>query len=313
MKKILLTGASGFLGSHCLPLLLERGYEVYAVTSKKSTAPNCSGVHWVSLDLLDSGAVGDFFKSVRLSHLLHFAWFMKPGESYTSLENYKWVQASLELLRKFVDQGGQRAVMAGSCAEYNWDYGYCVEDITPLVSSTPYGICKNSLQALFTSYVKQSGISGSWGRMFFLYGPRENKTRLVSSVICALLAKKVAQCSHCTQIRDYMYVEDAAEAYICLLESDVQGPVNIASGQPTVLKDIVFRLAEKLNGKELIHFNSIQGILGEPRLVVAGINRLANEVGFTARYNLETGLTKTIHWWEDKLNNRKRSPASSTM
>jgi len=301
MKKILLTGANGFLGNHCIQPLLEKGYEIYAVASKKRKMSDLPGVQWVCLDLLDIGSVEDFFKSVKLSHLLHFGWFMKPGASYVSQENFKWVQASLQLLRNFAEQGGQRAVMAGSCAEYDWNYGFCSEQITPLAPSTPYGVCKNALQSLFTSYVQQAGISGAWGRMFFLYGPRENETRLVASVISALLGKKVAQCSHCTQIRDYMYVEDAAEAYVCLLDSEVQGPVNIASGQPIFLKDIVLKIAEKLDCNDLIHFGSVERGVDEARLVLADTKRLENEVGFFTQFNLDTGLEKTIRWWEEKL------------
>ena len=115
--------------------------------------------------------------------LLHFAWYAKPKKYWTSTQNLRWVQSSIELIDLFVKCGGKRIVMAGSCAEYDWDYGVSSEGLTPCRPSTLYGICKHSLQEILTMYSKQAGISSAWGRIFFLYGPYEHPSRLVSHVI----------------------------------------------------------------------------------------------------------------------------------
>ena len=196
MKRVLVTGATGFIGRHCLPLLSEGGYEVYAVSSKEPKE-NQSGVHWHQVDLLDIGFAAQLIATVRPTHLLHFAWYAVPGEYWSSLENFHWVQASLGLLQAFEKAGGRRVVMAGTCAEYDWTYGYCSEQRTPLLPSGAYGACKHSMQIMLDGFARQTRISAAWGRIFFLYGPHEHPHRLVSSVICSALKREPIRCSPC--------------------------------------------------------------------------------------------------------------------
>jgi nucleoside-diphosphate-sugar epimerase len=125
------------------------------VTSK-SSIDDFSDIHWQHCDLLDSEKVSALLKKVKPTHLLHFAWITAHGEFWTSLENLRWVRASLDLLEAFVKNGGRRAVVAGTCAEYDWQYGYCSEQITPLIQTTLYGICKHSLQIMFEAFCKKS-------------------------------------------------------------------------------------------------------------------------------------------------------------
>ena len=300
MKRVLLTGATGFIGRHCLPLLVARDYEVHAVSSKQPEDAS-PGVEWHHADLLDSRQSSELVARVRPTHLLHFAWFATPGKYWTALENLRWVQASLGLLREFGLRRGGRVVMAGSCAEYDWNYGYCSEQTTPLRPSTLYGTCKHSLQLMLDAYATQTGISAAWGRIFFLYGPHEYPGRLVASVIRSVLQGESARCSHGNQIRDFLYVQDAAEAFVALLESDVAGPVNIASGRPVALKDIVYKIANLLNAQDLIQLGTVPAPPNEPQLLVADVRRLTCEVGWSPKYDLPAGLGHTIAWWQQQL------------
>jgi nucleoside-diphosphate-sugar epimerase len=300
MKRILLTGATGFIGRYCLQLLSEsKNFEIHAVSSKQKN--DWSDVHWHQTDLLDSGQVSELLAQVKPSHLLHFAWYAVPGKYWSSIENIRWVQASLALLHAFSLHGGQRAVMAGTCAEYDWKYGYCSENITPLVPATLYGTCKHSLQMMLNAFSKQAGISSSWGRIFFLYGPHEYPQKLVSSVIRSLVRGKPARCTHGNQIRDYLYVQDVAEAFIALLNSKVQGPVNIASGHPITLKDIILKIAKETNRQNLVELGVIPTPANEPHLLIADVKRLSDEVGWRPKYDLDHGLELTIKHEEAEL------------
>jgi len=300
MKKILVTGATGFIGRHCLPILSAKGYEVHAVSSKvtEKTSPD---VKWHQVDLLDSAQVSDLFTAVEATHLLHFAWYAVPGKIWTSLDNFRWVQASLSILQHFARTGGKRAVMAGTCAEYDWNYGYCSEKITPLLPKTVYGICKHSLQIMLEAFTKQTGISTAWGRIFFLYGPHEHPDRLVPSVIRSALQGKPIRCSHGNQIRDFLHVQDVADAFVQLLNSEVSGPVNIASGRPVVLKKIIYKIAKILNQNDLIELGALQPPPDDPRLLTADVDRLSDEIGWRPRHNLDHGLEETIHWWKNQI------------
>jgi len=302
MKKILLTGATGFIGRHCLSTLSARGYEVHATSTKESIDDQLnSDVYWHKVDLLDSDSLWNLMAKVKPSHLLHFAWYAVPGKYWTSLENLRWVQASLDLLQAFIRHGGERAVMAGTCAEYDWRYGYCSEGATPRVPSTLYGTCKHSLQIMLDSAAKQAELSTAWGHIFYLYGPHENPNRLVASVIRSLLFGEPALCSHGNLIRDFLYVQDVADAFVALLESDVEGTVNIASGRPIALKDIILKLACKLDRQNLVRFGAIQPPENDPPFLIADVRRLANEVGWVPKYDLDSGLNQTINWWRSNL------------
>lgn len=296
MKRVLLTGATGFIGRHCLPALLAKGYEVHAVSSQ-ALAVGSPGVHWHRADLLNSQQVAELTANVRATHLLHLAWFAVPGKYWTAPENFRWVQASLDLLQAFASQGGERVVVAGTCAEYDWRYGYCSERVTPLKPSTLYGVCKHSLQIMFDAFAGQTRLSAAWGRIFFLYGPHEYPGRLVASVIRSLLQDEPARCSHGNQIRDFLYVEDTAEAFVALLEAQTTGAVNIASGRPVTLKDVINVIAEKLDRQHLIQLGAVPVPASEPHLLVAEVERLTGEVGWSPKYDLRAGLDATIEWW----------------
>jgi nucleoside-diphosphate-sugar epimerase len=301
LKRILLTGASGFIGRHCTASLRSRGYEVHAVTSASPPeAPE--GVRWHRVDLLDPAQIGAVVGAVEPTHLLHLAWYVAPGSFISSPANLAWVQASLELLRQFSEHGGQRVVMAGSGYEYDWTAEQpCTEAHTPTIPNTFYGVCKQALCELVTAYSGVAGISSAWGRIFFLYGPHEHPDRLVSSIIRSLLRGEPARCSHGRQIRDYLYVGDVASALVALLDSEVQGPVNIASGRPIALKDLATTIGERLRRPELIALGAIPARANDAPVVVADTTRLNLEVGWQPSYDLEAGLGETIRWWAEQL------------
>jgi nucleoside-diphosphate-sugar epimerase len=300
MKRVLLTGATGFIGRNCLPLLLASGFQIHAVSSKLREN-NLQDIYWHQADLLDSGQITKLIADTQPTHLLHLAWYAVPGNYWTSLENIRWVRASLDLLQAFVSNGGQRVVMAGTCAEYDWRYGYCSESVTPLLPSTLYGTCKHSLQMMLSAFSKETGMSSAWGRIFSLYGPYEHPDRLVSSVINSLLQGRPARCTHGNQIRDFLHVQDIANAFALLLDTSITGPVNIASGQPVALREVIRKIGEKLNKIEQIHLNALETTPGDPNLLVADVRRLTNEVGWRPKYDLDLGLEQTIQWWRHSL------------
>jgi nucleoside-diphosphate-sugar epimerase len=302
MTTVLVTGGSGFIGRHTVPRLREEGFEVHLVTHRRpgdTEIPEGVQVHYC--DLFDFSQQRSLLSQVRPSHLVHFAWCADHGSFWTSPENLRWVQASLELLKNFSAFGGRRTVFAGSCAEYDWSVGYCSEESTPTASRSLYGTCKNGLQEIFTHYCRQEKISGGWGRIFFLYGPYEAKSRLIPSVITALLDARPARCTSGTQIRDFLHVEDVARAFGAFLTSDVEGAVNIASGRPVSIKEVVEMIADKIGRPDLIELGPGSIPEAEPPVILANTTRLAQKVGWQPRYDLSTGLDHVIEWWKGRL------------
>jgi nucleoside-diphosphate-sugar epimerase len=297
MKTILVTGGTGFIGHHSIPLLLAEGYDVHTTIRDKTKINKFNpDIQYHDCDLFDHYQQEQLLNSLKPSHLLHFAWDAIPGKFWSSPDNLQWVEASLILLRNFVRFGGQRVVFAGTCAEYDWSYGYCTENVTPTNPQTLYGVCKNSLRQIFEQYCQQSGVSYAWGRIFWLYGINEYPERLVPSIIHNLVNNQPAKCTDGQQIRDFMYVEDVSHAFVSLLNSNVKGVVNIGSGQPITIKEIVIEISNKLNAHDLLRFGEIQTPLNDPPLVVANSMRLRKEINFEPQYNLRQGLQKTIDY-----------------
>jgi nucleoside-diphosphate-sugar epimerase len=154
---------------------------------------------------------------------------------------------------------------------------------------------------MLNAVASQTGISAAWGRIFFLYGPYEHPARLVASVISSLLNNELACCSHGNQIRDFLYVQDVAEAFVALLESNVSGPINIGSGHPVALKDIIRKIAKKVNLQDLVQLGALPTSANEPPLVVADTRRLTKEVNWVPKYDLDQGLEETISWWKNHV------------
>jgi nucleoside-diphosphate-sugar epimerase len=211
----------------------------------------------------------------------------------------RWVEATLRLLRAFADSGGKRAVLAGSCAEYDWDVagGTLSEEATPLRPQTLYGVSKDATRAIGQAFADTAGFELAWGRIFFLYGPGEAQTRLVPAVARALLEGAPADVSEGTQVRDFLHVNDAAAAFVALLESDVQGAVNIGSGKGVPIREVTELVGAAVGRPELIQYGAVEASPGEPASLVAKICRLRDEVGFRPRIALEDGIATTVAWW----------------
>jgi nucleoside-diphosphate-sugar epimerase len=296
VRRVLVTGATGCVGRHAVPALAARGWDVHAVAS--SQAPyEAPGVTWHRADLLDRAQVEDTVRAAGASHLLHLAWYVAPGRWASAPENLEWVEASLALLRPFRDAGGERIVTAGSCLEYDWSHGYCAEDRTPCAPRTLYGRCKHALQELTSAFADAHGLTSAWGRIFFLYGPHEHPDRLVPAVIRALLAGEPARCSHGNQVRDYLFAGDVADALVALVEGDVTGPVNIASGRPVALRDIVLEIGRLLGRPDLVRLGAIPPAPTDVPLVVADVTRRERVLAWRPRHSLDAGLVETVHWW----------------
>jgi nucleoside-diphosphate-sugar epimerase len=294
MKRVLVTGATGFIGSNILVPLCARGFEVHTVGR---TAPANAGVVHHQADLLDPHRTGEVVHAVRATHLVHLSWYAEPGQFWSAWQNLDWVSASLHLARHFAEAGGRRMVVAGTCAEYTWGPDCLVEGGSPCNPATLYGTSKDSLRRLLNAFGDVAHFSVSWGRVFFLYGPGEKPGRLVSDAITSLLAGKRFETSHGQQRRDFMHVEDVASAFALLADSDVRGTVNIASGAATPIHAILELIARETGRGDLIAFGARPLSPAEPDIIAASTKRLREELGFRPGYDLARGIAQAVAWW----------------
>lgn len=301
MKKVLVTGATGFIGRHTLEPLLAKGYEVHA-TYHTRPSNDIENVYWHKANLLMSDDVFRLMHQVRPTHLLHFAWYVEHGKFWNAPENWDWLNASQYLINEFELCGGKRVVCAGTCAEYDWTSltanSICDELHTPLIPITQYGKSKYA----FYKFIESKKLNFAWGRIFFPYGPGEPAKKLVASVILALLRDEVAKTTHGQQIRDFMYVKDVADAFVALLDCNVQGAINIGSGLPIILRQVIETISDSLDKKDQVEFGTLPSLANDPIALVANPTRLQDETTWKPKYSVRQGIVETIEWWKKHEN-----------
>lgn len=294
-KKVLITGGTGFIGRNVVDELISRGWEVHSLVFPPF-APEKEGLIQYEMNLMGTDAVNKFLKEHNFENLIHLAWYVGPKCHVHDL-NLDWTLATLNLLKNFKENGGKRFAGAGTISEYEYKYGYLLEDETPTSPKTLYGESKNSIYKIASVYCKQNGIEFKWPRIFNLYGPAEKSQRLMPSVINSCLKGEDVKVSDCLKFQDYLHVKDTACGIVDVFESDIEGAVNICSGKPVQLRAIVEKIAELTNFKGKILWGAIPAAFGDE--VVVGNNEKLKSIGWNQKYSLEEGLKETIDWWKE--------------
>jgi nucleoside-diphosphate-sugar epimerase len=269
MKRILITGGTGFVGRHLLPLFADEEVHVF-----DTICGNFFNAVWHEIDLADIEKMRLLIAEIKPTHCIHTAWHVPPNEFWTSAENVAWIYRSFEILKSFAENGGKRAVFIGSCAEYDWTTEELLDETkTPLNPSTFYGICKKSLFEISSEFTKRNNLSFAWARLFFMFGEGEPKEKFVRYVIESLLAEEKAVCKNPDLIRDYMYVGEVARALRAVLESDFEGAINVASGKKTKIGDLAKAIGRIMGKPQLIDFNKSPDS-NEPKFLAAKTENL---------------------------------------
>jgi UDP-glucuronate decarboxylase len=268
----------------------------------KSDCPGSSEITWHTVDLLDTDSSAKLLENISATHLIHLAWITEPGVYWQSTDNARWQDASIELLKNFAAQGGKRAVLAGTCAEYDWSAGHCVEECTPLLTQSPYTTAKLAFHDAAFAFSETTDLEIAWGRVFYSFGPHEHPQRLIAAVIRGLLDGERVACSDGEQLRDFIYVRDLADAFVAVLNSKFCGDINLASGEVMSIKELVTLVANRMDAIELVDFGARARQQGEPPIISADTSRLRELVGWTSKYNIEAAIDETIAWWKKKGN-----------
>ena len=273
-------------------LLASMPGEHHAIDLLPKPADLPQSFYWHQIDLLKGDDLESLMADIRPQRLLHLAWITSHGEYWRSLLNFHWVEASLRLLRAFCRAGGTRFVGAGSCAEYDWKHGFLSEEVTPLNPTTVYGSCKKAMYELLKQYAEAANFSYAWGRLFFLYGPGEHPSRLMPYTISNIAAGRVANFGSGERIRDYLRVEDAAAAFVKLLENDFSGPINIASGEPVTIRSIVNAIAAELGRSDLVRIGTLPTEKSDPLMIVGDARKL--RLFWSPEFSMQSGLRSMV-------------------
>lgn len=287
--RLLITGASGFIGHHVLELLRTRGVSAWTL-GRSLPALGRSDAH-LACDLLAGDDCAPAMRQLAPSHLLHLAWVTDPAHYQTSPLNAAWALATQRLALAFAQAGGRHLVVAGTCAEYDWSQGWCQEDTTPLSPATPYGQAKDATRRWLQAQAPEWGLRLAWGRIFFPYGAGQSAQRLIPALTAALRGQRPVFPVQALQRRDFISAPDVAQALWTLLHASATGSYNIASAEPVAIGQLVRMLARQLGVDPTPVLAVAANAVQTPELV-AGDNRRLRALGWVGPTPLQQGLVR---------------------
>ncbi len=302
MRRLLVTGATGFIGSRVTRAALASGWRV-AVLACPGASPRrlrdvADRLVWLRGDLTHPASVRVAVARWKPSACIHLAWFAEPGRYLHAPENVDCLVGSLALLQELVRRRCRSVVMAGTCAEYAPRSGRLRED-APVRPATLYGACKLALGEIARRMIRGSATRLAWARIFQLYGPAEDPRRVVPAAMLSLYGGRPFRASQGDQVRDYLHADDVASALLRLAARRADGLFNVCSARPVTIRAILQVVGRVTGRPGLLRFGAVgRRPWDPPRLV--GDNRRLLALGWVPRYGLRDGLAQTAAWWRDR-------------
>ena len=296
--RVLLTGASGFVGARVARALVARGHEVTAMFLPQDRLDRLNGVavDLAPCDLQDEKEVQKLVNSKKPEGCIHLAWYAVPGLYLHSEENLKSLLASAALMQRLPAAGCRDIVMAGTCAEYDTEAAAMLREDGPTKPATVYAASKLAMCLIGQQLAARAEARFAWGRIFYPYGPGEDPRRAIPALIRKLLNGETFDATAGDQIRDYLHVDDIASAFVQLLESKAHGVFNISSAEPRTMKEIMGKAGGLLGKENNIRFGALPYRGWEPPRI-CGDNTKLKALGWTPRFDLEAGMRDAIAWW----------------
>jgi nucleoside-diphosphate-sugar epimerase len=295
--RVFVTGASGFIGAHVTRTLLARDHQVAVLAMPADPVTRLQPLHGrfdtIAGSLEDNDLVEKSINEYQPDACIHLAWYAEPGEYLQSAKNIQSLVSSLSLFQTLIKAGCRQIVAAGTCFEYDTDFGYLHED-TPARPASLYAAAKLSCCLLGSQLATQAKIHFSWGRIFYPYGPQEDQRRLVPAAIAALNQGVPFPASPGDQVRDYIHVADVAAAFCTLMEKQADGIFNISTGSPVSILHLLETLGKLMNRTDLIQLGALPYRDWEPPFICGNNTRLKS-LGWQPAYSLTDGLSNTIH------------------
>ena len=299
--RVILTGASGFVGSFVLRLLVDSGkHDVAVIVRSSHTA-------WRIKDLLDKVTVihGNLSQLSLLENdiscfrpdaFIHLAWGGVMGSDRNDVRQWHNITDTLELVEVASRVGASHWIGLGSQAEY----GQCqarIAESTYTQPTTLYGTSKLAACNLAKRMCDEIGIRFAWLRLFSSYGPTDNPSWMIPYLINSLLLGERPSLTCAEQLWDYIYVEDAAAAVISVLENDVaQGVFNLGSGVAIQLRVLIEKIRDRINPLLPLGFGEVAYRPDQVMHLEADISRLAKLAHWYPRVGIDEGLDRTIGW-----------------
>lgn len=270
-KKILLTGAAGFVGYKVFTNLINDNFSIRAIvrkSGKKFIEENKLLTDLIIVDDLFNKSENWWFEQCKgIDTIIHTAWYTEPGKYLQSTKNIDCLIGSLNIVKGAIKAGVRRFVGIGTCFEYDLNVGD-ISVTTPLKPKSLYSSSKVALFSILTELLRKETMEFVWCRLFYLYGDGEDDRRLVPYIHNRLSKNKTVELTSGKQIRDYLDVSDASKIISYVSVNKHQGPINICSGIPITIKELAEKIADKYGSRNLLKFGARPENIVDPSRVV---------------------------------------------
>jgi nucleoside-diphosphate-sugar epimerase len=305
-RSVLVTGATGFLGTHLVRALTAAGARVHALRRRpdQGTRLPSEGVAWHLADLTDPAALGAAVEAAAPEVVFHLAAYGTAfGQQDRETALRVNVEGSLGLWRA-LDGVRCRLVMAGSCGEYGQARGQVREDLA-CRPTWFYPATKNAAVVLLSTLGRQEGREVVTLRPFGPYGPADNLDRVVPHVLASLLAGREVAVTPGEQLRDYAHVDDHVQAFLLAATRPLPetGAIyNVGSGEVVRLRDLLEGLAAAVGGEApgLLRFGAVPYRDSEIWEMTCSIEAARRDLGYEPRIPLAEGLRRTADWYRNR-------------
>jgi len=304
--KILLTGATGFIGSNIAKELLEKGYEVFASHRTLSSFEKCqtfkTKINWVNTDVTNWK---EEIKVIRPDQLIHAAWGGIEAQDRNNWDiqiNNFWLSKEYFELAK--ECGVKKVIALGSQAEYG-KYIYPVNEATAPMPDDAYGAIKTLTANYLRNIFENSPTEWYWIRIFSVFGERENTGWLIPSVISKLIRSEYIPLTLCEQQYNYLYIDDFVHQLLDVVPSteNKSGIYNLCQSESITLKDLLIQIAHLMGlSQKMLQFGAISYRTVQ-NMLIAGDNskfRKCFANNDNAQLGLTKGLLKTIEYYKKK-------------
>jgi dTDP-6-deoxy-L-talose 4-dehydrogenase (NAD+) len=269
-KRILLTGATGFVGKQILHALLGTEVDLRLVIRRgtESRLAPCYISDLIYTDDLFAETCAWWSQACENVHtVIHAAWYAEPSHYMQSPKNLECLRGTLELALGGMQAGIARFVGVGSCAEYDMREGH-LSTQTPLAPTTVYGGAKAATYLALSNCLPKQDIEFVWCRLFYLFGQGEHPARLIPYLHERLTAGQPVDLTSGKQIRDYLDVTIAGEKIAEISLGHACGAVNICSGQPQTVRELAEKIADSYGRRDLLRFGARPDNQFDPPCVV---------------------------------------------
>jgi nucleoside-diphosphate-sugar epimerase len=255
--RVLLSGPTGFLGQQVLKALQASGIDTRLIVRSggRTLAKSNTNSTIQTKDLFSESPQWLEQVCEGIDTIIHCAWYVEAGKYLRSDRNMDCMTGTLNFAKAAVRAGVRRFVGIGTCLEYQASDSQLTVD-NFLAPRTPYAAAKAATYMVLSQYLAEHKVEFAWCRVFNLFGENEDPNRLFPYVHSQLKSGKCAYLTSGNQIRDYLDVKVAGKMIADIATSQRQGAINICSGRPITVRQLVEELADHYNARHLLHFGA---------------------------------------------------------